>query len=298
MKRRAFLGAAAAGAAAVTVPVWIDRAFAQRLDPDRHAAEVANAYRRGALSGRPMLLVVIPPDTDKRDRGQLWGELLNHGADAQLWPLALVEVVAADLASARRVVPSLPVEEAIAIVVETDGSQRTAPVTIDVPSIGWQAQPEGLGWEEREAWSERRIDTRIDRLAGALAEAIAGDLQTLSARADAARARLGASERSRLDQLLGSSARVPGELVRAAPAIVALAARRSADGVLYSRLAAVVREDLVECAIPGARWARSAGCGTYVEGLPDDDQVMVGCGMGHVPERSQRFVHFFAVRTR
>ena len=298
MKRRAFLGAATLGAAAATVPAWVDRAFAQQLDPDRYAAEVANAYRRAALAGRPVLLVVIPPDAQKHERGQLWGELLNHGADGQLWPLALVEVVAADLASARRILPSLPGEEAIAVVVETDGSQRSTAVTVDVPSIGWAAHPPELVGADPEEWLNRRIDQRIERLAGALEAAIAGDVRMLEGRADAARARLGAADRTRIDHLLRSSARVPADLVRAAPAIVALAAHRAGAAVLYARLAAVVREDLVECAMPGARWARNGGCGTTIEELPDDQQVMMGCGMGHVPERSQRFVHFFAVRSR
>jgi hypothetical protein len=42
----------------------------------------------------------------------------------------------------------------------------------------------------------------------------------------------------------------------------------------------------------GARWATSAGCGVTVEGA--DDNIAVGCGMGHVPAKSRRFLYFFA----
>jgi hypothetical protein len=64
----------------------------------------------------------------------------------------------------------------------------------------------------------------------------------------------------------------------------------------------------------GAHWATSSGCGTKVEDTPEeiadkerrraearkrgtvlvDRIVVVGCGMGHVPDKSRRFLHFFA----
>ncbi|MBX7195577.1 MAG: hypothetical protein K1X94_26205 [Sandaracinaceae bacterium] len=45
--------------------------------------------------------------------------------------------------------------------------------------------------------------------------------------------------------------------------------------------------------IRGSYWATDDGCGVYVEEAP-----LVGgydCGMGHVPPRARRFLHFFAV---
>jgi hypothetical protein len=44
----------------------------------------------------------------------------------------------------------------------------------------------------------------------------------------------------------------------------------------------------------GARWARSSGCGTEIEG--EDDQALVACGMGHTPSKSWRFLYLFARR--
>ena len=57
-------------------------------------------------------------------------------------------------------------------------------------------------------------------------------------------------------------------------------------------LAREVRERLVHKPPPGARWATSSGCGVTIEGGRDDEQSMVACGMGHVPRRSARFLHF------
>ena len=55
--------------------------------------------------------------------------------------------------------------------------------------------------------------------------------------------------------------------------------------------AAEVRRRLVEEPPAGARWANSGGCGVSVEG--ERSAIAIGCGMGHVPERSRRFLYFF-----
>jgi hypothetical protein len=47
----------------------------------------------------------------------------------------------------------------------------------------------------------------------------------------------------------------------------------------------------------GSHWARASGCGpATVENMKDDSNeiVAIGCGMGHVPEKSSRFLYFFA----
>ncbi|WP_438026025.1 hypothetical protein [Sorangium sp. So ce233] len=62
--------------------------------------------------------------------------------------------------------------------------------------------------------------------------------------------------------------------------------------------AASVRARFVKQPPVGARWARSTGCGTEVEGVDDDAQKMLACGMGHVPEKSRRFLYFFAAPRR
>jgi len=43
--------------------------------------------------------------------------------------------------------------------------------------------------------------------------------------------------------------------------------------------------------VPGSHWASEGGCGTTIEGV--ENQRMYACGMGHVPQRSRRFLYFF-----
>ncbi|MBN8612861.1 MAG: hypothetical protein J0L92_19860 [Deltaproteobacteria bacterium] len=45
--------------------------------------------------------------------------------------------------------------------------------------------------------------------------------------------------------------------------------------------------------IRGSHWATDSGCGVYVEEAPDTGGY--DCGMGYVPPRARRFLHFFAV---
>ncbi len=59
------------------------------------------------------------------------------------------------------------------------------------------------------------------------------------------------------------------------------------------RQAARVRERLVKVAPPGAHWSLTGGCGMSIEGV--ESQYSVDCGMGHVPQGSQRLLYFFDV---
>lgn len=59
-----------------------------------------------------------------------------------------------------------------------------------------------------------------------------------------------------------------------------------------AKLAAITRAKLTDGTVPGARWARTAGCGTDFE--DDDHGSMVDCGMAFVPEKSQRFLYLLA----
>jgi hypothetical protein len=57
--------------------------------------------------------------------------------------------------------------------------------------------------------------------------------------------------------------------------------------------AADVRTRIKDGPPAGAHWAHSSGCGTMIEGV--DQRFAVACGMGHVPEKSRRFLYFFAI---
>ena len=45
--------------------------------------------------------------------------------------------------------------------------------------------------------------------------------------------------------------------------------------------------------MPGSHWAHASGCATTIEGIRNT--AMIGCGMGHVPDKSRRFLYFFTV---
>lgn len=78
MKRRAFLVGLAAA------PSFIRRAFGDV------------SVGAPAATTRPTLVLVVPRDDGARwERGAAFGELLNHGGDRDLAPLALVDVVCA-----------------------------------------------------------------------------------------------------------------------------------------------------------------------------------------------------------
>lgn len=76
---------------------------------------------------------------------------------------------------------------------------------------------------------------------------------------------------------------------------IALALRK-ALGPAAPRLGAAVRARLSERDVPGARWARSSGCGVTYEhpDKSDEGRGMVKCGMGFVPEKSRRFLELLA----
>ena len=51
----------------------------------------------------------------------------------------------------------------------------------------------------------------------------------------------------------------------------------------------------------GSHWANASGCGpATVENMKEDSDEIVayGCGMGHVPAKSSRFLYFFAKSPR
>ncbi|HEX8953288.1 MAG TPA: hypothetical protein VF945_15645 [Polyangia bacterium] len=92
MKRRAFLASLA------TAPLWLRRAFGDVSVGGVRAAAGA-AATAAATATRPTLVFVMPRDPSERwERGGAFGELLNHGDDHDLAPLALADVVCAPAA--------------------------------------------------------------------------------------------------------------------------------------------------------------------------------------------------------
>jgi hypothetical protein len=252
MKRRQFVGSAIAGAA--LWPVWLREAFGEgaacaappsgqgpHASVTRSAGAVGEAFRKANHFGRRLLVIVIPAEDDKkRDRGDIWGELLNFGTDVQLAPLSSVEVVCATMADLNTVVPNGEVGEPLFLLVSTD-KVPAAVKAFDTPlpeHADFFGRTENFSWEELERQDDEISTKRIAVMANLL------------------RGALGA----------------PG-------------ASAVAD-------AASVRLRLKDRAPSGTHWAVSSGCGTRVEGVTDN--VVFGCGMGHVPAKSRRFLYFFS----
>ena len=252
MKRRHFLGAATAGAAAAMWPSWLRQAFADAPACESQTAqtagkvgkvgEVASSFRAAQRAGRPLLVLVIPAADDaKYERGQAFGELLNFGRDADLAPLASAEVLCATMEALATVVPGVGAGEPLMVLVDT--SQVPARVRrLDAPlRVARPVEAGDESYEQTQARESAAADARIETLARLL------------------RSGLG-------------------------------------DGKNTARRATEVRERLVKKAPVGGRWAVSQGCGTHVEGA--EDNMAIGCGMGHVPEKSRRFLYFFSSASR
>jgi len=274
--RRSFLRASIvlSGAAAITGgPAWLRRAFAagRACGPDDTAdlGVVSAAYRRAQRAGRPLLCLVVPEDDGaKWTRGSAFGELLNHGSDEDLAPLALCEVVCARMAPLRRLVPAAGRGEPLMVLVDTSavpaaGLRLDAALPKDEPDARYRLMADGepRSYKDAMAEAQRREEEVIRRRIGTLArlvrEAVAPDGRALGERAA---------------QLRGARGERRRELV--------------------ASLAGEARARLCKERIPGSRWARQSGCGTDIEG--EQDNLVVGCGMGHVPEKSQRFLYFFS----
>jgi hypothetical protein len=136
MKRRAFLVGLAAA------PWFIRRAFGD--------ASIGGAPVGGGgpltLKGPTLVLVVPRGDGPRWDRGTAFGALLNHGSDAELAPLAAVDLVCAP-ASALGVAGE-------PLLIHWDGTSVRASVSGKLPQYGKHAE---FGDPKEAAISAERI---------------------------------------------------------------------------------------------------------------------------------------------
>lgn len=243
MKRRHFVSAASAALAAALWPSFVRDAFGEEPactgSPLARVAVVAATFRRAREAGKPLLIFVIPADDGaKYERGEAFGELINHGSDADLAPLARAEVMCATMADLRKLVPTAGAGNPLMVLVRPERVPATATqLDVELPTAG--NRYEESYWKDRDRKDDALSNQRIALLAGLVLGALGP---------------------------AGPHPEVP---------------------------AAQVRKQLKDRPPSGAKWAQSAGCGTAVEGEPP---MMVGCGMGHVPRKAQRFLYFFTDR--
>jgi len=293
--RRDVLRGALAGMELGSLPGWLATAVAGvGVTQDGLAA----AFRTAAERGRPLLVVVVPDkDTgDGWERGRAWGAVLNHGGDAPLSALATAHVVCGTLADLAVLLPQGVPEDAWAVRVDTDAVPATHAVFAGkAPQIQLDAGLERWsdGWREEE---ERVVDAQIAWLGAGLQELLLADA-TLLARYAVLEEQRAAGEVQVLAARLGREEDVPVSLVAQFPATVALAATRHPRSRIQwaGRLAQAARAEWVEERVPGSWWAVSHGCGIDFEDV--DEDFRVGCGMGYVPTRAARMLHFYGPST-
>lgn len=305
MKRRAFLGSAAQAGASMALlaaswPNFLREAFAddgpaEQQKRDRLAL-ISDAYRRAQQGGKPLLAIVIPAAReDKWKRGSHFGAWLNHGTVEQRWPLALCEVVCAGMDDLRQLVPTVGLGEPLMLLIETDRVPATVhrlDAKLPEPSEELPRVRDLSARQLREQREDEAIDTRTALLAKLLSTAVAGSPALLEKRVAQLRLALPPATVSVDLHAAGLSAAQAATL---APLVAQTAARAEPGerSALYQLLAGAADTRLREERIPGSHWARASGCGTTVEGV--ESNSIIGCGMGHVPQKSRRFLYFFTV---
>jgi hypothetical protein len=146
----------------------------------RRALADATVPPTGRTTNRPLLVLVVPEkDELKWDRGAAFGELLNHGSDAQLAPLTRVDVTAA---------PSSEFPDALMVLLAPDHPPRALHVE-PLPQYEPWHRDNGKPWDQRMRDEDALADKRIAILARALRDAL-GVPADISAAAAEVRARV------------------------------------------------------------------------------------------------------------
>lgn len=203
MKRRGFLGAASAGLAVTLWPDWLQEAFGDApapvgpvCDPVKGAlrpiAILAAAFHRAREGGKPLLVLVIPADDGQKwGRGQTFGELLNHGSDRDLAPLAGVEVVCATMADLRRLVPGAGSGEPLMVLAQPARVPATArQLDVALPAYKDPEYDKDYSWEKQEKAEDETADRRIAAMGQLLRDSLGLDERRAAPLAAEVRARL------------------------------------------------------------------------------------------------------------
>jgi len=308
--RRALVRAAATTAAGVFALPEVLRAFAVRQDPQPNgqqggpkepsrAEQVAAAVARCKAEGRPLLVFVVPARQGDHGARQLrLGAFLNHGGSNALLEVALCLPVCASVDDLKAHLCGKEIAgEPLMLLV--DFAAGAAPVVVAVdPKVDepppWRSNQ--LPYEQFLAAEKKAIEAGIEATTAELHKALHVGGDSLTRLSQRVRDRLADQEQRKLDAWFAGGA-VPGDelLVRAA-AVVRVAAGKQPDAqraATTAVLLAAIDRALVHKRIAGSRWATSTGCGERIEDPERGEPALtVACGMGHVPEASQRFLDF------
>ncbi len=288
MKRRDFVSRFSGGAAAaVVLPSFLQKAFA--CPPAMKSADCAEvpagaddltaAWQSAVSVGKPLLVILVPADGgQKYQRGELWGEVLNHGSAATWAALGCVEVVCATVAALQPFHNVVVAETDLFVLIETESvpaAARAFTATVPTYEETWRRGGGGDDWQKRLDKENAISDQRI-AIVGALIETAVFGATGAAARPLLAKrvAQTEAARQKRPSATVDDSASLfvqRGEL---------LSVQQAAE------------QRLKVNRIRGSKWARGGGCGVDVEG--DQDNVGIACGMGHTPQKSSRFLYWFA----
>ncbi|MFI5403170.1 MAG: hypothetical protein ACHQ1G_09550 [Planctomycetota bacterium] len=254
--------------------------------------DVGGAYRRAFELGKPLLVFLIPEAKNaKWWRGEIFGALMNHGGAGVLLDLSLCEIVCATVGGIEEQLRPVRIDgEPLMLLVETDrAAPRATPIDPEVRYL----MPEAYWGAGRHEETDRLLKERLDTVASALRAAVAPTADVLRARAGLAVARLPAAEAAALLATLARGETPSPEALERGAAIVRAFAEDSAapQPRLVKSLAGAMAARVKGAPPSGAQWAKTSGCGVRIEGSRKMSSVM--CGMGYVPELSQRFLWFF-----
>ena len=300
--RRALVRAAAA-AGAFALPDLL-RAFAPAQDPQRsgkapsRAEQVAAAVARSRREGKPLLVFVVPARQEEQwPRALRFGAFLNHGGANSLLEVALCVPVCAGIVDLKahlggKEIAGEPMMLLVDFAAGTPVVVAIDPKVDEPPQWGNDKQT----YEEFVAAEKKAIEAANEATTAELHRALHVGGDSLTRLSQRVRDRLADQEQRKLDAWFAGGA-VPGDelLVRAA-AVVRVAAGRQPDAqraATTAVLLAAIDRALVHKRIAGSRWATSTGCGERIEDPERGEPALtVACGMGHVPEASQRFLDF------
>jgi hypothetical protein len=258
MNRRSILKGLALGVGGASVPVWLANSFG--ID-----------------------------ETGDCDLDATFGELLHAADDLTLARLALFDIRCATPAEIEKMTGRPLKGEPWMVVIDRVGSKHTV-----TPLTDPRLDP---GPAREDSMAEEKIDQRIAHLSKMIETAATAAMIKRLAAAEALA--LAPRLKTELEMVLEDSVAPRLELTEAATAtlLARVATPPGEDDWGYPRLRAAIlprlaeltRERLLRTSPPaGARWATSGGCGVRIEG--HKERHAIGCGMGHVPERSRRFL--------
>ena len=290
--RRRFIAGVLAGAGATSIPHWLSHSFGIGTHA-LHPHGLGEVLDGGAAPQR-LLVLVIPADLRSRwSRGYAFGAWLNHGTAEQLSWLAYVDVcceLVDDL-------PALGVEvegEPWMVLVEPELGRATPimPAKQETEIVAAELPADPITGEERDV---EGLTEALAEIAG-LASGLGGIIEAhLSRWADEERAALSCFDIDSFEERVEHGGWPWPKLVQEAPAALMLAARDEDTNLsptsVTEAFAERVRSQYVLREVPGSRWARGSGCGWQIEGEAPN---YFGCGMGHVPQLSRRFLWLFA----